>query len=354
MNNQKSGVFHYIKVVLLYAVVIILGIFIFKGYESIVSKNNDSDKIIVRSVIPYLNSSSFDNENSNNIYSNGILSYLNDMFFNPVNIVKNQIPLFKEYNNVKYNNHINFDENGREITKINSYNVDSNSIIKLNPEEKKGTEGLSVSKAFNKDLVKQLNEGKPEVLIYHSHTMEAYGAASDSADTSQSVIGVGGVLQDELKKYGIASIHDTTISRSYDESYNRSRNTVSEYLKKYGDFKIIIDLHRDSVPNKSAITATLNGESMAKIMFVTANNNPHAKDNHALIDEMNNMARKLFPGLSRGITCYRNGKNKSFNQDLSKNALLIEVGSHVNTPKEAQTTAKYIARLIAEKINGKK
>ena len=68
MNNQKSGVFHYIKVVLLYAVVIILGIFIFKGYESIVSKNNDSDKIIVRSVIPYLNSSSFDNENSDNIY----------------------------------------------------------------------------------------------------------------------------------------------------------------------------------------------------------------------------------------------------------------------------------------------
>ena len=77
MNNQKSGVFYFGKVVLLYAVVIISGVFLFKGYESAISKNNDSDKVIVRSVIPYLNSSSFDNEHSDNIYSNGILSYLN-------------------------------------------------------------------------------------------------------------------------------------------------------------------------------------------------------------------------------------------------------------------------------------
>lgn len=348
MNNKKNRIEN-AKITAIYIVIILSSFIFFKGCisTSMINENNFL-KLVVKNVIPYFNNGEYDYEH-NDGERNVILSYLYNKIFNPVNVAKQEMPMLKASNK----SFDNMEANESDIAKIDPYNLDSNSIVKLNPEETKGTKGLSVSKAFDKSLVKQLNEGKPEVLIYHSHTMEAYGTSADSADTSKSVIGVGAALQDELKKYGISSINDTTISRSYEKSYERSRNTVKSYLNKYGDFKIIIDLHRDSVPNKVNVTTTLNGEKLAKIMFVTANNNPHASDNHKLINDLNERCRKLFPGLSRGITSYRNGKSNSFNQDLSKNSILIEVGSEQNTPEEAKTSAKYIARIIAEKINGK-
>ena len=39
------------------------------------------------------------------------------------------------------------------------------------------------------------------------------------------------------------------------------------------------------------------------------------------------------------------------NQDMSNNAILIEVGADINTTTEADATGKYIARLLAEYLN---
>jgi len=43
-----------------------------------------------------------------------------------------------------------------------------------------------------------------------------------------------------------------------------------------------------------------------------------------------------------------------YNQNRSDNAMLIEVGTYTNTVQEVENTGKYLSRVIAEQLNGKK
>ena len=128
-------------------------------------------------------------------------------------------------------------------------------------------------------MKKTLNNAKPEVLIYHSHTSEAYRTSdkdtsktSSSSDQTKNVCAVGDVIAEELEKnYGIAVIHDKTVhdKGDYNGAYKKSGVTLDKYLKEYGNFKLIIDLHRDSV-DKNAVTTKINGENVAQI-YVCSN-----------------------------------------------------------------------------------
>jgi len=228
---------------------------------------------------------------------------------------------------------------------LNPFNINDNTVLKVDNN----------SNASDDSLKKTLDQSKVEVLIYHSHTTENYAeAGKDTLDENYSVVGVGNEVTRELEEnYGIAVIHDkTNHSVSYNNSYDRSNETVKRYLQKYGDFKMIIDIHRDSVANKSAVTTNINGESLAKIMFVTAKNSSRYDKNQALVDELYNKSNVLFPGLTKPTYTYNRGIN-GFNLGLSDGSLLIECGSDNNTSAEAKGSGRYIARLIAEYINKK-
>lgn len=249
------------------------------------------------------------------------------------------------------NNEVNYYKQGfsseEEIQTLalNSFNINDSTVAKLDKD----------SSAVDDSLKKTLDQSKVEVLIYHTHTTENYAeAGGDTLDENYSVVGVGNVVTKELEeKYGIAVIHDkTNHSVSYNNSYDRSNETVSRYLQKYGDFKMVIDIHRDSVANKSAVTTNINGESTAKIMFVTTKNSTKYSKNQALVDELYNKANELFPGLTKPTYTYNRGIN-GFNLGLSDGSLLIECGSDNNTSAESQASGRYIARLIAEHINKK-
>ncbi|MDS0524069.1 stage II sporulation protein P [Clostridium sp. SHJSY1] len=248
-------------------------------------------------------------------------------------------------------------------TGISPFEINDSSIVKVDNNENKTTNDsgsnnqnrvdTKASPAYNPKLKKNLDNSKPEVLIYHSHTTENYAeTGGDTLDENYSVVGVGSEIGRILEEdYGISVIHDkTNHSVSYNDSYSRSNETVNRYLKKYGDFKMIIDLHRDSVENKSAVTANINGENVAKLMFVTAKNSTRYGKNSALADELMNNANTLFPGLAIKILTYNHGIN-GFNEGLSDNSMLIECGANINSSAEAKGSAKYIARLIAEHVN---
>jgi len=68
-------------------------------------------------------------------------------------------------------------------------------------------------------------------------------------------------------------------------------------LKKYGDFDLIIDLHRDGVLGKNAITTKINGKDSAKFMFVVTRQNPRYTKQIKLVDSMVGISNKLFPNL---------------------------------------------------------
>ncbi len=203
------------------------------------------------------------------------------------------------------------------------------------------------------NLKQKLNTQKPAVLIYHTHTTESYmpGAATNFDDT-QNVVAVGDELVKELQNnYGISAINDRTVhnATAYTQSYSRSAVTLDSYLKKYGDFKLVIDLHRDSVSNKNSVTMKINGESVAKIMLVMSRKNPHFNTNMAMANKLIQNSDKLFPGFCKGV-CYYNYGTRYFNQDKSNNAVLIEVGADINTTAEAKASSKYLARIIAESL----
>ena len=63
----------------------------------------------------------------------------------------------------------------------------------------------------------------------------------------------------------------------------------------------------------------------------------------------------LYPSLLRDkeITVVNRGID-FYNQNKSDNALLIEVGSYTNDIGEVKNTGKYLSRIIAEQLNGKK
>lgn len=250
-------------------------------------------------------------------------------------LIGNEISFFKHTIN-----------NTNKLSNIESFSISEETIIR-------------VANIEDSSLKKILDKTTPEVLIYHTHTSEAYaesakGDKSDSDDENNNIVSVGNMLTSELEEtYGISTIHDkTNHSISYNDSYSRSLETLQNYLNQNKDFKLIIDLHRDYATDKNSVTATVNGENVAKIRFVTTESSSKYSANQALADTLRNKGNELFPGFVRDDYVYPRSIIR-YEQSLSDNIVLIECGAQINALQEAQNSAKLIARIIAEYINGK-
>ncbi len=277
---------------------------------------------------------------------------------NPISILSRELPVVKTLSN---------DGNTGSVIADNTYNISSFNLSegqitanasKVGYDITNSSRGNSGSNAtvINPSLKEGLAKSKPRVLIYHTHTTEAFSPNGNyNSDPNKSIVDVGEELKTELEKnYGVEVIHDKTVHDSdFNNSYSKSRVTVERYLSQYKDFDLIIDMHRDAVYSKNSVTMTMNGENVAKIMFVLTKKNPSFSKNQAVANELIKISNDLFPGFCRG-TYYYNYGNKYFNQDKSSNAILVEVGANVNTHQEAKNSAKYTARIIAEYLSKQK
>lgn len=317
--------------------IIVIGIFSFRVINILSSNRERGGYAYVQLLnfgIPYIEIEAYNNEDyvENNLSMKQVcLEAIGLNKINFLSIISGEVSLF----NMEYTN-----SNNVASLNINPFQISDSAINNV--------------KVVDNSLKKVIDQSKPEVLIYHTHTTEGYGEGSpDSDNENLNVVGVGNELAKELEEnYGISVIHDkTNHSISYVGCYQRSNETVSNYLKKYGDFKMIIDLHRDAVDNKNAVTTTINGESVARVMMVNSKNSTRYNKNKETTEFLMNKMEELYPGLTRKIFTYNHGL-LAFNQSLSDGSVLIECGSNSNTPKEAQNSAKYIARAIAEYING--
>ena len=127
-----------------------------------------------------------------------------------------------------------------------------------------------------------LDGKEPKILIYHTHTTEAYLQTDKdkyeesgkwrTRDNDKNVVAVGEKLAECLRSYGIAVIHDTTDHEppKLATSYSRSLKTMEKYRDKYPSITMYIDLHRDSFgknPTEPADFVTINGRQCARLMF---------------------------------------------------------------------------------------
>ncbi|RXZ77193.1 stage II sporulation protein P [Paenibacillaceae bacterium] len=219
------------------------------------------------------------------------------------------------------------------------------------------------------DPAKPTTGGRKMVFIYHSHPRESWYPevdADDANSTKKNITLVGKRLSESLESLGIGATHSgtdypTAIEKyRWELSYKYSMETVKQAMSQDTDLKFFFDLHRDSQRRKHT-TATINGKDYAQVFFIIGHRNPDWERNELFATKIHEALERDYPGISRGIW----GKtastgNGEYNQSLSPDSVLIEVGGVDNTLEESYRTADALAKIIseiyweAEKVDGSK
>ena len=183
----------------------------------------------------------------------------------------------------------------------------------------------------------RLEADKPQILIVHTHSSEAYSPAGlDKYDD----LGTNRTLDQNLNVIRVGTeLAQMFDYPSYTGSYNRSCEAVEKYLAEYPSIKIVIDLHRDALCSETVTyktTATEQGVCASQIMLFVGSDasgleHPNWRQNLSLAIYLQNAVCQSYPSLMRPITLtkYR------YNQHLSPGSMIIEVGSNGNTLQEA-------------------
>ncbi len=218
---------------------------------------------------------------------------------------------------------------------------------------------LDADVLLQKDLRLVRDPSVPQILIYHTHSQEAF-ADSEEGKVEDTIVGMGEILAEELRDtYGYNVIHDTGIYDLVDgvldrsAAYDYAREAVERILQEYPSVEVIIDLHRDGVEGEKFVTE-IDGEPTSKIMFFNGISrdsadqplswleNPYTQDNLAFSLQLQLAAEELYPGFTRNIYL----KAERFNLHLRPRSLLIEAGTQLNTVEEEQNAMRPIAKLL--------
>lgn len=198
----------------------------------------------------------------------------------------------------------------------------------------------------------------PIIYIYNTHDKEEYlSDYKEGYDLEPNVYSASSLLRDELNKRGLYTIlEDRRVSSdrskkgiSYDKSYSISRDYIIDMMKLY-DFRLIIDLHRDAVDREGSYIE-YNGNKYAKVLFVIGQKNNNYKDNYELSKKIDININNKVPNISKGIMVK---KTSIFNQDLSPNIILLELGSNNNKIDEVYNTIMILVESIKEVLDESK
>ena len=196
-----------------------------------------------------------------------------------------------------------------------------------------------------------------DVLIYHTHTHEAYEQVRDdpyealeawrTADAGHSVLRVGEELAKCLRDEGFDVVHDTTDHENdrLSTAYTRSLKTLEQYEQT---FDLYIDLHRDAWYEGLPLHyVDADGTPMAQPMVLIGNGEgfdvkPPFEKNLAFARALTDQINKDHPGLCRDVLV----KDGRYNQHIGVYAVLIEFGHNKNTLREALNTVPVVAKAI--------
>lgn len=218
---------------------------------------------------------------------------------------------------------------------------------------------LNPALLLSKDLTIQTDSSKPQILIYHTHSQEAF-ADSVPGQRSDTIIGVGDYLTQLLtENYGYQIIHHTGVydmtdgKLDRDPAYTKALPEITKILEENPSIEVVIDLHRDGVNENVHLVTDINGQPTAKIMLFnglcrdTQNDNPdtpnsYREDNLAFSLQLAMLMKAQYPDLFRVIYT----KSSRYNQHLRPRSALIECGAQTNTVQEAKNAMPILADLI--------
>lgn len=226
-----------------------------------------------------------------------------------------------------------------------------------------GSDLLDAEALAEKDLRISKNTEGPQILIYHTHSQEAF-ADSIPGDVSTTIVGVGEHLAEILRnQYGYEVLHHLGEYdvETRDNAYSRALPEVQKILEENPSIQVVIDLHRDGIADESnKLMIDLDGRPTAKFMFFNGVScgrktgnidylyNPNLAENLAFSFQMKKVAEEYYPGLTRKnyINAYR------YNMHLCGRTTLIELGAQNNTVEEAMNACDPIAHILDMVLSG--
>ncbi|RAL25838.1 stage II sporulation protein P [Thermoflavimicrobium daqui] len=197
-----------------------------------------------------------------------------------------------------------------------------------------------------------------QIFIYHTHFWESYLPELNEKNPNRAnsvktnIMRVGKHMANHLNRMGVGAIVADKLPRSgWVGAYSHSRSLAVSMMKKYNDIHYLIDIHRDS-RRRAQTTIDINGKTYARLAFVVGEASKNFEKNRQLAREMHIKINQLYPGLSRGVITKKraNGNNGEYNQSLSPNSMLVEVGGVDNDFKEAFRSIEVLAQVLGEKI----
>ncbi len=209
---------------------------------------------------------------------------------------------------------------------------------------------------------------QPLVLLFSTHATESFEPCdrkfydkrynSRSTDNDKNVTHIEDKIAEQLIQNGIPTIVDKTQHDfpSYNGSYNRSAQTINEYLKKYPSIKVILDIHRDAIERENGervkpIT-TINGKKAAQIMIISGcddgtMNFPNWAQNLNFAVNLQQAIESNYPTLTRPIFfCYR-----KYNMNICPQSLLIEFGSNSNSLNEVLYSGELMGKALSDLLH---
>jgi stage II sporulation protein P len=204
--------------------------------------------------------------------------------------------------------------------------------------------------------------GEPQILIYHSHNRESFlpelkakGITDPDLayDPDINITLVGKRLKQRIEGLGVPTLQSTTDyptavkSFNYAKSYAYSSATVKEAMAQHKSIGMIFDVHRDSL-SRDKTTVRIGDKDYAQVFFVVGKKNPHWEQNSEFASKIHALLEKKMPGISRGVYGKASNGNGEYNQSLSPNSILLEIGGPYNTLEEMYRTADLLGDVIVE------
>lgn len=241
-----------------------------------------------------------------------------------------------------------------------------NHFFVVDPNTTIDSSQLNAAALLDDDLTLEVDGENPQILIYHTHSQEGY-IDSVPGDENTTVIGVGNYLESLLRDvFGYQVIHmkdafdmaDGTLERS--KAYNYALPAVEKVLEEYPSVQVVIDLHRDGVPDDRHLVTEINGKPTAQIMYFnglsrTVSNgsldslpNPYIEDNLAFAFQMSVQAARYYPELTRCIYL----KGYRYNLHVRPRSMLLEVGAQTNTVEEAMNAMEPFSVILNKVLRG--
>lgn len=234
------------------------------------------------------------------------------------------------------------------------YTVDSTTYI--------GRDQLNIKKLTEQDMtLQQKDASKPQILIYHTHSQEGF-ADSIPGEDDTTIIGAGDKLAQNLREYGFHVIHHTgkydVESRDY--AYSNAAPAVEQILEENPSIEVVIDLHRDQMPQETRLVTEVEGRPTARFMFFNGLSrtsktgdidylqNPNLETNLAFSFQMQVAAQEYYPGLTRKIYL----KGYRYNMQYRGKSLLIELGAQNNTVEEIMNACDPLAHILWLVLSG--